>query len=461
MQLRARRPALVLTAGVLAAVTGLSTTASFASGPDRPRASAGDHHHAAPEPRGALRRPPRIRPQGASRGAPGRRAGRSPPRDRAPAPGPRRRCAGRHGRHDRHAPPGRPPRRLPHRHEPQLRGRRDTGLRRRAPRRVRADRSGPEDVPPAPRLHRRRRHPAPVLDPEDRRRTGLRQRVAVRGHPRRPAPLGRWLPRLPGRRRRGRGRRSSTPPRRRSPRHAAGRATPRRRGHATWPPGAVRDPRRHAPRLEHRDHVRAEPDPERARRAHRRAAVPALAELGRGSRRQERRRPGLPVLPPRPEGRQPGLGRLHRQGLAAGQRDQPVGQQLAHLLRRERRQQVAGLGGGRPVEPGIAGTTRCGPSPCRTSPSATTRTRARGTRTCRSPGRRTGRRTPRRSSSTSTTSTTTCSVRRSGSPRRPATSRPATALAPGSAGTRSTPRPTTAPTPPPGSPTAPTSTTRT
>jgi len=43
----------VLAAGVLAAVTGLSTTASFATGPDRPRTSAGNHHHAAPEPRGA------------------------------------------------------------------------------------------------------------------------------------------------------------------------------------------------------------------------------------------------------------------------------------------------------------------------------------------------------------------------------------------------------------------------
>ena len=55
-------------------------------------------------------------------------------------------------------------------------------------------------------------------------------------------------------------------------------------------------------------------------------------------------------------------------------------------------------------------------------PSATTRARARGTRTSRSPGGPTARRTRRRSSSSSTTGTTTCCRRRSASPRRPATS---------------------------------------
>jgi len=52
MPLRARRPVLVLTAGVLVAVTGLSSTASFASGSHRPRASAGDTRSADPESRG-------------------------------------------------------------------------------------------------------------------------------------------------------------------------------------------------------------------------------------------------------------------------------------------------------------------------------------------------------------------------------------------------------------------------
>jgi extracellular elastinolytic metalloproteinase len=52
MRLRAHRPALVLTAGVLAAVTGLSTATSFAAGDHRPHARAGDQRAADPEPRG-------------------------------------------------------------------------------------------------------------------------------------------------------------------------------------------------------------------------------------------------------------------------------------------------------------------------------------------------------------------------------------------------------------------------
>ena len=75
---------------------------------------------------------------------------------------------------------------------------------------------------------------------------------------------------------------------------------------------------------------------------------------------------------------------------------------------------------------GTPGATSSSRSTWAASPSATTRSPARGTPTCRSPGRRTGPRTPPRSSSSSTTSTTTCSRPRSGSPRTPATSRPRT-----------------------------------
>ena len=81
------------------------------------------------------------------------------------------------------------------------------------------------------------------------------------------------------------------------------------------------------------------------------------------------------------------------------------------------------------------------------SRSATTRTRARGTPTSRSPGRPTATRTPPRCSTSSTTGTTTCWRSRSASPRRPATSSGSTAPARARATTPFAPRPTTAPTP--------------
>ena len=357
MQLRHRRhrSAIALTAGLLAVVTGVSTTASFAAGQHQPRAGAEQHSDPGADARGGF---------DARRGT-GDKARAALLRDaaRAASRPETRRLRGSLGDQallDLDGATGTP--RLLTRLDGFLTGRSSQSAAQVTLGYV-ADHHDAlglssrdlKTLPPAPRLRRRRRHPPPVLDAEDRRGRRLRQRPAVRGHRRRPAGQPRRLAGLRGVRRlhRRHPARHRRPGHLRGP-HGAGRhRLPGRPRHR--PPGAVRDPLGHPPRLEHGHDVGRAPDPDGPRRAHRRAAVPPPAVVrrhrhGREGRPEERqRRAGLPVLPARAARRQPGVGRLHGQGLARRQRHQALRQQLPRLLRRERRRRGAGHRGGRAV----------------------------------------------------------------------------------------------------------------
>ena len=239
-------------------------------------------------------------------------------------------------------------------HEPPERRRRGPRLRRRPPRRPRPDRQGPQDLPPASRLRRHGRDAPPVLDPEGRRGRRVRQRVDRGRDPGRAAASASPAPPSPGAAPAGTTATRLDTGDRRSPRPASDQGELRRPGRPRHrPPGAVRDPRRHAPRLEHRDHVGGSPGADACSTPHTGGLLfrrSLSSEAGPGDKTQGQRRSRLPVLPPRPQGRQPGVGGLHGEGLAGRQRHQALRQQLARLLRRQRRQQGAGLRGGRAVQ---------------------------------------------------------------------------------------------------------------
>ena len=364
---RRHRSAIALTAGLLAVVTGVSTTttASFAAGQHRPHAGAEQHSDPGTDARGGF---------DARRGS-GDKARAALLRDaaRAASRPETRRFRGSLGDQtllDLDGATGTP--RLLTRLDGFLTGRsraeRRPGhprVRRGPPRRPRPHHPRPADLPPAPRLRRHRRHPPPVVDAEDRRR---RRCSATACRPRSPTTAGcsasaaRRSARHPPPRPRPPGIDTGDQRHRRGPQASSGE-TPSTPGHATTARQVLFvTARRHLPRP--------------GRRSPCRRRTPTLTVVDAATGRLLFRRPLSSDADPRstrpgpaaadwPTGTSPAppaaaarCGRLHRPGLARPRRHQAVRQQLAHLLRRERRPDGRTRRGGRAEVDRHRGTTR-------------------------------------------------------------------------------------------------------